>query len=48
MSNFKKGDIVARKSYNKDILFVIEKIICSSSGCKIAILKRSKYSYSSR
>ena len=35
MSKIKKGDIVGRKSYNKDIIFVVTKIIEE----KIAILK---------
>lgn len=38
MSNIKKGDIVARKSYGKDILFVVTNIICTKRQ-KIAILK---------
>ena len=38
MEKIKKGDIVGRKSYNKDILFVVEKIIKSSTKT-IAILK---------
>lgn len=37
MQTLKKGDIVARKSYNKDILFIIDRIINKNS--KIAILK---------
>ena len=39
MSNFKKGDIVGRKSYNKDVLFEITKIIKTSNNKKIMILK---------
>lgn len=39
MGNIKKGDIVGRKSYNKDILFVVERIIKSSTGSGIAILR---------
>lgn len=39
MRKIKKGDIVGRKSYNKDIIFVVERIIKSSSGKEIAILK---------
>ena len=39
MMEIKKGDIVGRKSYNKDILFVVEKIIKSSNTNAIAILK---------
>lgn len=34
----RKGDIVGRKSYGKDILFVVDKII-KSSNCKFCILK---------
>lgn len=36
--DMKKGDIVARKSYNKDIIFVVDKIIKNSKGNNIAIL----------
>ncbi len=39
MEKIKKGDIVARKSYGCDILFFVDKIICSSNGTAIAILK---------
>ena len=39
MERIKKGDIVARKSHNLDILFSVEKIIRSTNGVKIAILK---------
>lgn len=39
MRNIKKGDIVGRKSYNKDILFVVERIIKSSNGRGTAILR---------
>lgn len=39
MEKIKKGDIVARKSHNLDILFSVERIIRSSSGTQIAILK---------
>ena len=39
MEKIKKGDIVARKSHNLDILFSVEKIIRSTNGIKIAILK---------
>ena len=35
----KKGDIVGRKSYNKDIYFIVDKIIKSSFNKQIAILK---------
>ena len=34
MNNIKKGDIVARKSYNKDVIFIVDLIINN----KIAIL----------
>lgn len=39
MENIRKGNIVGRKSYNKDILFVVERIFKSSNGNPIAILK---------
>lgn len=39
MESIQKGDIVGRKSYHKDILFVVEGIIKSSTGKSIAILK---------
>ena len=39
MENIRKGDIVGRKSYNKDILFIVERILKSSKGNSIAILK---------
>lgn len=39
MKKIKKGDIVARKSHNLDILFSVEKIIRSTNEMKIAILK---------
>ena len=39
MEKVKKGDIVARKSHNQDILFLVEKILRSSCGIQIAILK---------
>lgn len=35
----KKGDIVGRKSYGKDILFVVERIINQTNSKAIAILK---------
>lgn len=38
MSKIKKGDIVARKSHGKDIIFVVKNIIYTSKE-KIAILK---------
>ena len=37
--NIKKGDIVGRKSYGKDILFVVERIINQTNFKAIAILK---------
>ena len=39
MEKIKKGDIVARKSHRKDILFFVEDIIKTYSGVKMAILK---------
>ena len=39
MEKIKKGDIVARKSHNLDILFLVENILRSSNGIRIAILK---------
>ena len=39
MEKIKKGDIVARKSHNMDILFSVENILRSSNGVQIAILK---------
>lgn len=39
MEKIRKGDIVARKSYGCDILFFVDKIIFSSNGTAIAILK---------
>lgn len=38
MSKIKKGDIVARKSHGKDIIFIVKNIIDTNKG-KIAILK---------
>lgn len=35
----KVGSIVARKSYNKDIIFIIDKIIGGKGNSQIAILK---------
>lgn len=35
----KKGDIVGRKSYNKDVYFIVDKIIKSTANKEIAILK---------
>lgn len=39
MKKFRKGDIVARISYNKDVLFEITQIIKLSDNKKIMILK---------
>lgn len=39
MEEIKKGDIVGRKSHNCDILFSVERIIRSTNGMQIAILK---------
>lgn len=36
----KKGDVVARISYGKDILFVIDRVIRLKNGDSYAILKR--------
>ena len=38
MNKIKKGDIVGRKSYNKDIIFIVKNIIKTTKG-EIAILK---------
>lgn len=37
--SIRKGDIVGRKSYNKDIYFIVDKVIISSLNKQIAILK---------
>ena len=37
--NFRKGYLVARKSYGKDIIFVIDKIIKRKNDIDFAILK---------
>lgn len=37
----KKGDIVARISYGKDILFVIDRVINLKKGETYVILKRT-------
>ena len=37
--NIKKGDIVGRISYGKDILFMVKKVIKLDSGKSFAILK---------
>ena len=39
MNNIKKGDVVARISYGKDILFKVKKIIKLKNGRKEVILK---------
>lgn len=39
MSRIKKGDIVGRISYGKDILFVVDRIIKTNNNKEIAILK---------
>ena len=36
----KKGDIVGRKSYGKDIIFFVDRIIKVKNGKSYAILKR--------
>ncbi len=41
MSKLKKGDIVGRISYNKDVLFEITKVIKTSNNKEIYILKRN-------
>ena len=37
--NFKVGDLVERKSYNRDVTFIIDRIIRNVNGEKIAVLK---------
>ena len=39
MKEIKNGDIVSRKSYNNDIMFIVKKIIKIDKQRKIAILK---------
>lgn len=39
MNKIKKGDIVGRISYGKDIAFIVERIIKTHDNQKIAILK---------
>ena len=39
MEKIKKGDIVGRISYGKDIVFYVERIFKLRSGKKIALLK---------
>ncbi len=41
--DIKKGDIVGRISYNKDILFYVDRVIKNSNGKFYAILKGVKY-----
>lgn len=38
MNEIKKGDIVARKSHNKDVLFIVKNIITTKNN-KIAVLR---------
>lgn len=37
MYKIKKGDVVGRVSYGKDILFTVEKIVKRMDGTKVAI-----------
>lgn len=37
--SIKKGDVVGRKSYNKDIFFIVQKIIKSSLNNEYALLR---------
>ena len=39
MSNIKKGDIVGRKSYGKDVFFIVDKILKTRLNNEFAILK---------
>ena len=39
LKKIKKGDIVGRKSYGKDIIFVVDRIIEIDTNSKLAILK---------
>lgn len=39
MKKIKKGDIVGRTSYNKDIIFVVDRIIKLKNNTQIAIIK---------
>ena len=41
MRKIRKGDIVGRISYGKDVIFEVTKIIKTSNGAEIAILKRA-------
>lgn len=41
MEKLRKGDIVGRISYGKDVLFQIAEIIKTSNNKKIYILKRN-------
>ena len=40
MRKIRKGDIVGRISYGKDVVFEVTKIIKTSNGVEFAILKR--------
>lgn len=40
----KKGDVVGRLSYGKDILFKVDNVIKTRDGNSYAILKRNNYS----
>ena len=39
MRRIKKGDIVGRKSYGKDVIFIVKNIIRTKNSEDIAILK---------
>ena len=39
MKKIKKGDVVGRISYRKDIFFVVDRLIKLNNNTKIAILK---------
>jgi len=41
----KKGDVVARISYGKDILFIIDRIIKLKNGEAYVLLKRFNNTY---
>ena len=41
--NFKKGYMVARKSYGEDIVFVVDRVIKRKGTCDYVILKRVNY-----
>lgn len=42
LSNIKKGDIVARKSYNKDVIFVVDLVINEKNAILTGITTRLK------